>query len=432
MNGWRTSMEDSHLIWTHNHDKGCFGVLDGHGGDECAEWCAKRIWQKLEAAADLPKDDDAAKTLMLQVDAEFLAGDEEGFVDDSGATATMCAVRVLAGGRKFAVHVINAGDSRVMLGSADGSIVDGGGTQQGLTTDHQPSNPNERARVERCGGWIDEDGYVCEEVAVTRGFGDAACKQTGPTPPTNLQEDTPVSAAPEMGHFEAEVSQFLVLVCDGVSEGETYGQCNFPNSAVVELVAQVLTHSNDPGEAARTVCHRAVEHGSTDNISCMVVVLCSDAVACADTRTFTPGQLTAEALQSISFIQAYAKMANRAGMGFAQSCEKRYELLEGACKLGLSWRELDPISFQKKSCPFQYNPLGEDHQREVACFEIALGEPPAGHAGSKQRELWFQKWAAKVVEVAKAHAESSEEYSSDCGSTDSADSQASIDPADWE
>ena len=42
-------------------------------------------------------------------------------------------------------------------------------------------------------------------------------------------------------------SQFLVLVCDGVSEGETYGQCNFPNSAVVELVAQVLTHSNDPG-----------------------------------------------------------------------------------------------------------------------------------------------------------------------------------------
>merc|ERR1712195_355249 len=102
MNGWRTSMEDSHLIWTHNHDKGCFGVLDGHGGDECAEWCAKRIWQKLEAAADLPKDDDAAKTLMLQVDAEFLAGDEEGFVDDSGATATMCAVRVLAGGRKFA------------------------------------------------------------------------------------------------------------------------------------------------------------------------------------------------------------------------------------------------------------------------------------------------------------------------------------------
>ena len=151
------------------------------------------------------------------------------------------------------------------------------------------------------------------------------------------------------------------------------------------------------GEAARTVCHRAVEHGSTDNISCMVVVLCSDAVACADTKTFTPGQLTAEALQSISFIQAYAKMANRAGMGFAQSCEKRYELLEGACKLGLSWRELDPISFQKKSCRFQYNQQKEDHQCEVPiaaawgslCADFSLLMLSQLFVGTLTADCWY-------------------------------------------
>ena len=36
-----------------------------------------------------------------------------------------------SGGGKHRLHVINAGDSRTLLGKRDGSIVDGGGTDKG-------------------------------------------------------------------------------------------------------------------------------------------------------------------------------------------------------------------------------------------------------------------------------------------------------------
>ena len=47
-------------------------------------------------------------------------------------------------------------------------------------------------------------------------------KRTGGPEPWNR----PVTANPEMGHFECEKDDFVLLVCDGVSEG------NFPNAEV--------------------------------------------------------------------------------------------------------------------------------------------------------------------------------------------------------
>lgn len=47
---------------------------------------------------------------------------------------------------------------------------------QGLTTDHKPDNPRERARIERCGGKVElAEGGVARvngNLAVSRGFGD--------------------------------------------------------------------------------------------------------------------------------------------------------------------------------------------------------------------------------------------------------------------
>merc|ERR1712190_445701 len=128
----------------------------------------------------------------------------------------------------------NAGDSRVLLGKRDGTIVDGGGTDQGLTTDHKPNHPSERERIYRCGGTVEEaQGGVHRvngDLAVSRGFGDAEYKKTGGPGP----EDRPVTANPELGHFECDDTDFLIIVCDGVSEGD------FSTQQVVELVANKL------------------------------------------------------------------------------------------------------------------------------------------------------------------------------------------------
>ena len=232
MNGWRNSMEDAHVV--HMVDgEGYFGILDGHGGGECSAWCSQRLQEHL-AAHGCPKDDAAAKKLLLDTDHAFLStgmgsgstphanpnpsphpspnpGPSHGPSHSpspnpnpspgmgSGSTAAMCVVRKpVAPGGKYRLHVINAGDSRVLLSRADGTIVDGGGTDQGLTTDHKPDWPSERARIERCGGTVEQAmGGVYRvngDLAVSRGFGDAEYKKTGGPAP----EDRPVTADPEM------------------------------------------------------------------------------------------------------------------------------------------------------------------------------------------------------------------------------------------
>lgn len=177
MNGWRANMEDAHVM--HLGDGwGYFGILDGHGGSECSTWCAQRLHEKL-ASDGCPADDAAAKKMVLDVDQAYLDTKKS-----SGSTAAMCAVRApSSAGGKYKLHVINAGDSRVLLSRSDGSIVDGGGTDKGLTTDHKPSHPVERERIYRCGGTVEEAmggvHRVNGDLAVSRGFGDADYKQTG-------------------------------------------------------------------------------------------------------------------------------------------------------------------------------------------------------------------------------------------------------------
>ena len=88
------------------------------------------------------------------------------------------------------------------------------------------------------------------DLAVSRGFGDAEYKKTGGPGP----EDRPVTADPEMGHFECAASDFLLIVCDGVSEG------NFSNAEVCEHAAKVLKETGgDAAKAAEAVVFRALE-----------------------------------------------------------------------------------------------------------------------------------------------------------------------------
>merc|ERR1712176_303877 len=123
---------------------------------------------------------------ILSVDKAFLDTHQE-----SGSTGTMCIARKARG--KVQLTVINCGDSRVILGRRNGTIIDGGGTDKGLTTDHKPSHPAERQRIYRCGGHVEEAAggvaRVNGELAVSRGFGAREYKKCGGPNP----EDRPVT-----------------------------------------------------------------------------------------------------------------------------------------------------------------------------------------------------------------------------------------------
>lgn len=358
LNGWRNDMEDAHLV--HFRDTwGFFGVFDGHGGQECSKYVAIKLKEALEKDG-YPADDAAVKRLVFSVDQDFL-NTEQG----SGSTATMCIInKPAAAGGRHQLRVINAGDSRVLLGRRDGTIVDGGGTDAGLTTDHKPSHPSERERIYRCGGHVDIAGggvaRVNGDLAVSRGFGDAMYKKTGGPGP----EDRPVTADPELGNFECSDTDFVLLVCDGVSEGD------FSNPQVVKLVADCLNENDDPGAAATAVCHKAVATGSRDNVTCMVVLVDGAAVD-VSTLEFRPGSLLT--CDHDGYMKAYTSMARKAGLTLGQAAEMRYELIS---------KEIEEAG-QGVRVARSLEPLNE---------ELGKIGKPAGEKGSDARKAWFAEW----------------------------------------
>jgi len=163
-----------------------------------------------------------------------------------------------------------------------------------------------------------------------------------------------VTANPEFGRFECSKDDVLILVCDGVSEG------NFSNAEVCQLVAECLKTDNDPGAASRAVCHKAVEMNSKDNISCMIVLF--DGVKDSHEVEFIPGPL---ASTKKGFLTAYTAMAEKAGMSLGQALEKRYTLVDELATLA---------------------------GRPEILEELARIGKPDGAPGSAERTAWIARW----------------------------------------
>lgn len=364
MNGWRPSMEDAHVVVMHDA-WGFFGVLDGHGGSQCSAYVASRLTEELERDGK-PVNDEAVTALALKLDKEYLDLNQP-----SGSTGTFVIVTQASGGKTYGLRVGNIGDSRVLLGKHDGTMIEGGGSDGCLTTDHKPDHPSEKARIERTGGTVQEVMGVSRvngDLAVSRAFGDAQYKETGGP----AQVDHPVIAAPELFTLDCSDSDFLILVCDGISE------CNFPNREVVQYAADELKKSlgstgvdqmachSDPGAAAAAVCRRALERGSKDNLSCMIVLLGSEDPATTSTELL-PGAV--DSLNHDGFRKAYEYMAGHANMNLTEAVEARYEVLQEEVEGPECTQEL---------------------QQELQGF--GEGPPPNLTKGSEERLQWFSEW----------------------------------------
>merc|ERR1719424_2137605 len=227
MNGWRSSMEDAHVIHM-DETWGFFGVFDGHGGSACSSFITDRMKEEL-VNQGLPENNDKVRDMCFALDQEFL---DSG--NSSGSTGTFVIVELpQVEAEKFVLRVGNVGDSRVLLGRADGTMVQGPGTDGALTIDHKPDLPSEADRIVRSGGLVHNVKGVMRvngDLAVSRAFGDRNHKETSGDPPGG-PGDHPVVAEPEFFVTECDSTDFLILVCDGISEGK------FPNAEVVQLAA---------------------------------------------------------------------------------------------------------------------------------------------------------------------------------------------------
>jgi len=111
------------------------------------------------------------------------------------------------------LYVANAGDSRAVLSRRGEAVA--------LSRDHKPMDEDERDRIQKAGGFVQE-GRVNGSLALSRAIGDLEYKQGK----TLSARDQIVTAYPElMEQTLREGDEFLVIACDGIWDVMTSQQC---------------------------------------------------------------------------------------------------------------------------------------------------------------------------------------------------------------
>nr|XP_024379595.1 probable protein phosphatase 2C 51 isoform X2 [Physcomitrium patens] len=264
-----------------------FGVYDGHGGSQAANFCAERLHQALaeeveSAFAQSGNVDQNASNWEVQWQAAmtqcFKRMDAEvgGFCLEececsiSGnprhspepiAPETVGTTAIVAVVGACQIIVGNCGDSRAVLSR--------GGIAIPLSVDHKPEREDEMARVEAAGGRVIYwNGYrVLGVLAMSRALGDRYLK------PYVIPE-------PEVQCIKrAEDDECLILASDGLWDVMS-------NEAVCDIARRALScrrnvqppvdgqeEETPAAQAAALLVKLALSKGSTDNISVVVVDL---------------------------------------------------------------------------------------------------------------------------------------------------------------
>ncbi|KPP75448.1 protein phosphatase 1K, mitochondrial-like [Scleropages formosus] len=244
--GKRRENEDRFAISRLSEDVLLFAIFDGHGGDSAAEFCSKKlpylIQRNLIQESEL---ESVLKKSFIQIDSYFLESisttEEEEELLSSGTTATVALLR-----NETELLVATVGDSRAVLCRA--------GKAECLTEDHNARRKDERQRIQESGGFIEWNSvgepYVNGRLAMTRSIGDFQVKPYG------------VIALPEITtvNVDHNSDSFLVLTTDGVS--------GIMDS---QEMCEIIKKCQDPSEAAYIVNDQALQYGSQDNVTTLVI-----------------------------------------------------------------------------------------------------------------------------------------------------------------
>ncbi|KAH0687704.1 hypothetical protein KY290_019307 [Solanum tuberosum] len=267
-----------------------YGVYDGHGGSQVADYCCKRVHLALVEELKLPKHDlvDGSVRDTRQVQWEkvftncFLKVDDEvggkvniDLCDDnintSSCTSEPIAPETVGSTAVVAVicssHIIvaNCGDSRAVLYRGKEAVA--------LSIDHKPSREDEYARIEASGGKVIQwNGHrVFGVLAMSRSIGDRYLK------PWIIPE-------PEVMFVpRAREDECLVLASDGLWDVMTNEEaCEVARRRILLWHKKNGTNALpergqgvDPAAqaAAEYLSSMALQKGSKDNISVIVVDL---------------------------------------------------------------------------------------------------------------------------------------------------------------
>lgn len=234
-------MEDAHThILTLADDKKAsfFAVYDGHGGSKVALHVSRNLHRIILRRPEYKEGryEDAIIAGYLECDQKMR--NEESLKDEmSGSTAVTALMR------GSDLYVGNVGDSRCIACIA--------GVADPLSTDHKPSDPLEKARIQNAGGFV-ELNRVNGNLALSRAVGDFSFKQNANLSP----EDQIVSGCPDVvSRTVSEDWEFILLACDGIWDV-------LSNQEVADFVVRRIANGLEP----ETICEELMTRClATDN-----------------------------------------------------------------------------------------------------------------------------------------------------------------------
>ena len=232
MQGWRKRMEDSHITSLNiSKNSHLFGVFDGHGGKEVAQYVKKYFVQELLANKNykagnykksliegflkmdemclepqgmaelreynkISKEEDELQdkknpNKQNEIYAQLMnkTNNEDNVAMFTGCTATVCLIQ------ENKMYFANAGDSRIVLCRK--------GIAYPMSIDHKPDLDSEKNRIYKADGWV-ADGRVKGNLNLSRSMGDMEYKQNKKLKP----EEQMITAYPEI------VEENLTNDCD--------------------------------------------------------------------------------------------------------------------------------------------------------------------------------------------------------------------------
>jgi protein phosphatase 1G len=226
------ALQDAHVcLMDYDDDMSLFGVFDGHGGAEVAEYAVEMLPSLIKN--ELFKQGEYEKALVkafMDFDASLVEPpvlrklralrlkngkteendkadlDEKKLVEtelagkDSGCTAVIALLV------KHKLYVANAGDSRCVVSIA--------GKAHEMSKDHKPKDKSELKRILAAGGRVSSDGRINHGLNMSRALGDHMYKTNSSFPSTQQM----ITALPDVQSLDLkpENGDFIILACDGI------------------------------------------------------------------------------------------------------------------------------------------------------------------------------------------------------------------------
>ncbi len=241
--GPRWRMEDAHRV-VKDSELGVFGaeVFDGHIDAAAAEVASAFLADYFlkEYRREQEKPPSQRRSVSELIKDAYLAGDAH--ITQNGIHSGTAAASFYIIGETF--WAANAGDARIVMGA--------GPEARALTVDHRPSLPSERERVEALGGRVISFDIprVEGDLALSRTLGDVHLKPFV-TPTPRIAE----------GYLGKE-NDFVIVACDGIWDV-------LPQEDVLSVARKAAS----PEKAAKSIIIAALEAGSFDNMTVIVLDL---------------------------------------------------------------------------------------------------------------------------------------------------------------